>query len=151
MTNLGSRGTVAGMEAMVEILAEDESLRLIERAEIGRIGFTGRYGPEVLPVNFKVVGGTIVFRTEADGALGEDLRTGIRGAEYKVAFEVDEVDAATRTGWSVMVQGAVHHVEDEAERAELTEVGIESWMSGERSLFMRITPTVITGRRINRR
>ena len=151
MTNLGTRGTVAGMEAMVEVLGEDESLRLIERAEVGRIGFTGRYGPEVLPVNYKVVDGTIVFRTEAEGALGQDLRTGIRGAEYKVAFEVDEVDAATRTGWSVMVQGAVHHVEDEAERAELTKVGIESWMSGERSLFMRITPTLISGRRINRR
>jgi nitroimidazol reductase NimA-like FMN-containing flavoprotein (pyridoxamine 5'-phosphate oxidase superfamily) len=139
------------MEAMVEILGEEESLRLIERVEVGRIGFSGRYGPEVLPVNFKVVDGTIVFRTEADGALGEDLRTGIRGAEYKVAFEVDEVDAATRTGWSVMVQGAVHHVEDEAERAELVKIGIESWMSDERSLFMRITPRLITGRRINQR
>jgi len=139
------------MEPMVEVLGEDESLRLIERIEVGRIGFTGRYGPEVLPVNYKVVGGTIVFRTEPNGALGEDLRTGIRGAEYKVAFEVDEVDAATRTGWSVMVQGAVHHVEDEAEHAELTKIGIETWMSGERSLFMRITPTLITGRRINKR
>ena len=136
---------------MFEVLGEDESLRLIGRTEVGRIGFTGRYGPEVLPVNYKVVGGTIVFRTEADGALGEDLRTGIRGAEYKVAFEVDEVDAATRTGWSVMVQGAVHHVEDEAERAELAKVGIEPWISGERSLFMRITPTLISGRRLIKR
>ena len=151
MSKHGTRGTSAGMEAMVEVLGEDESLRLLEQAEVGRIGFTGRYGPEVLPVNYKMVGGGIVFRTEADGALGEDLRTGIRGAEYKVAFEVDEVDSATRTGWSVMVQGAVHHVEDEAERAELTKIGIESWISGERSLFMCITPTLITGRRINRR
>ena len=136
---------------MVEKLGEDESLRLIEQVEVGRIGFTGRYGPEVLPVNYKVVDGTIVFRTEAEGALGEDLRTGIPGAEYKVAFEVDEVDAATRTGWSVMVQGAVHHVEDEAECAELAKVGIDPWISGERSLFLCITPTLISGRRINKR
>ena len=41
----------------LEELPEDESLRLIAQAEIGRIGFTGRYGPVVVPVNFKVVDG----------------------------------------------------------------------------------------------
>ena len=100
------------MEPVLEELSEAESLRLIAQAEIGRIGFTGRFGPVVLPVNFKLVDGAVIFRTEEYGHIAEDLRTGITGADYKVAFEVDETDAATRTGWSVLIQGAVHHVDD---------------------------------------
>ncbi len=45
------------MEPILEELTEAESLGLIEQAEIGRIGFSGRYGPIVLPVNYKVVDG----------------------------------------------------------------------------------------------
>jgi nitroimidazol reductase NimA-like FMN-containing flavoprotein (pyridoxamine 5'-phosphate oxidase superfamily) len=138
------------MGAMLEELTRDESMRLIEQAEVGRIGFTGRYGPVVLPVNYKVIGGTVVFRTEEYGTLAEDLRTGIPDAEYRVAFEVDDMDPATRTGWSVLLQGSAHHVDDESERASLLAVGVEPWAGGERTLFMRITPAHITGRRILR-
>jgi nitroimidazol reductase NimA-like FMN-containing flavoprotein (pyridoxamine 5'-phosphate oxidase superfamily) len=136
------------MGGMVEELTSDEAMRLIEQAEIGRIGFTGRFGPVVLPVNYKVVDGAVVFRTEEFGSIDQDLRTGIPDAEYRVAFEVDEMDPATKTGWSVLLQGAAHHVDDESERASLLAVGVEPWAGGEKSLFMRITPAHITGRRI---
>jgi nitroimidazol reductase NimA-like FMN-containing flavoprotein (pyridoxamine 5'-phosphate oxidase superfamily) len=138
------------MGAMIEELTNDESMRLIEQAEIGRIGFTGRFGPVVLPVNYKVVDGTVVFRTEEYGSISQDLRTGIPEAAYRVAFEVDEMDPATKTGWSVLVQGAARHVDDESERASLLAVGVEPWAAGERALFMRITPSHVTGRRIRR-
>jgi len=123
-------------------------MRLIEQAEIGRIGFTGRFGPVVWPVNYKVVHGAVVFRTEEFGSIDQDLRTGIPEAEYRVAFEVDEMDPATKTGWSVLLQGSAHHVDDESERAGLMAAGVEPWAGGEKSLFMRITPAHITGRRI---
>ena len=66
----GPRGTTGGMEPILEELTEAESLRLMEQAEIGRIGFTGRFGPAILPVNFKVLDGSVVFRTEAGSPLG---------------------------------------------------------------------------------
>jgi nitroimidazol reductase NimA-like FMN-containing flavoprotein (pyridoxamine 5'-phosphate oxidase superfamily) len=146
----GPRGTTGGMEPIVEELSEAESLRLIEQAEIGRIGYTGRFGPVVLPVNFKVLDGSVVFRTEEGSPLGEDLRTGIAHAEYKVAFEIDEIDKAERTGWSVLIQGAVHYVEDEEERAAVLKTGVEPWAGGERDLYVRIRPTFISGRRVRR-
>ncbi len=144
------QGTTAGMEPIVEELTEAESLRLIEQAQIGRIGFTGRFGPVVLPVNYKIVDGSVVFRTAVGSPLGEDLRTGITDAEYKVAFEIDDVDPVARTGWSVMIQGAAHHVDDEQERAGTLRAGIEPWVGGEREQFVRITPTLISGRRVRR-
>jgi nitroimidazol reductase NimA-like FMN-containing flavoprotein (pyridoxamine 5'-phosphate oxidase superfamily) len=138
------------MGAMLEELTNDESMRLIRQAEVGRIGFTGRFGPVVMPVNYKVIDETIVFRTEEYGSIAEDLRTGIPDADYRVAFEVDEMDPATRTGWSVLLQGSAHHVDDESERARLLAVGVEPWAGGDRELFMRITPAHVTGRRIRR-
>jgi hypothetical protein len=66
-----------------------------------------------------------------------------------VAFEVDQTDAAMRTGWSVLIQGAVHHVDAKEERASLLAVGLEPWAGGERALFLRIVPSLVTGRRIS--
>jgi nitroimidazol reductase NimA-like FMN-containing flavoprotein (pyridoxamine 5'-phosphate oxidase superfamily) len=138
------------MEPILEELTEAESMNLIEQAEIGRIGFSGRYGPIVIPVNYKIVDGTVVFRTAVGSSLGEDLRTGIAHAEYKVAFEIDTLDPVERTGWSVLIQGAAHHVDDEQERAVVARAGIEPWAGGERDHFVRIKPTSISGRRIRR-
>lgn len=138
-------------EPVVEHLNETESLRLISTCEVGRIAYSGRFGPAVLPVNYKLHEGTIVFRTALGSPMDEDLRTGISDAEYQVAFEIDEIDMATREGWSVLIQGSAHHVDSEAERASLIEAGVEPWPGGERELFLRIIPSRITGRHIRSR
>ena len=133
---------------VLEELDEAECLRLIASGGIGRIGFSGRYGPTVMPVNYQLYDGSIVFRTAQDSATDEDLRTGIANAEYKVAFEIDDFETAARTGWSVLIQGSAHHVESEAERASVAGAGVDPWPGGDRELFLRITPMRITGRRV---
>ena len=129
-------------------LDEAESLRLIAAGGIGRIAYASRFGPAVLPVNYKWHDGAIVFRTTRHSALDEDLQTGIAGGDYMVAFEIDEIDVVGRQGWSVLIQGPAHHVESEAERAGAERAGVEPWPAGERELFLRIVPTHVTGRRI---
>jgi nitroimidazol reductase NimA-like FMN-containing flavoprotein (pyridoxamine 5'-phosphate oxidase superfamily) len=133
---------------VLEELGEAECLRLIESGGIGRIGYSGRYGPTVMPVNYQLYDGTIVFRTTPDSATDEDLRTGIANAEYKVAFEIDDFDTEARTGWSVLIQGSAHHVESEDERVSMVDAEVDPWPGGGRDLFMRITPSRITGRRV---
>jgi len=133
----------------IEPLDEAECLRLIAPGGIGRIAFASRFGPAVLPVNYKLHDGAIVFRTALHGALDEDLQTGIADAEYRVAFEIDELDMAARQGWSVLIQGPAHRMESEAERASAVQAGVESWAGGDRELFLRIVPSRITGRRIH--
>ena len=134
----------------MEQLSGEEALRLAAGSEVGRIGFTGRYGPMILPVNFRIVDGAVVFRTEADSALVEDLRTGIHDAEYRVAFEVDEIDRSDRAGWSVMIQGPAHYLEEPGERAVAEAAGVEPWIGGDKDTYISIRPTHITGRRIRR-
>ena len=131
-----------------EELGEAESLRLISAGGIGRIAYTSRFGPAVLPVNYKWHDGAVVFRTARHSALDEDLQTGISGGDYLVAFEVDEIDVTGRQGWSVLIQGPAHHVESAAERESAARAGVEPWPAGERELFLRIVPNRVTGRRI---
>jgi nitroimidazol reductase NimA-like FMN-containing flavoprotein (pyridoxamine 5'-phosphate oxidase superfamily) len=146
----GEDKTVESAEPVVELLDEAECWRLIAAGGVGRIGYTGRFGPTVLPVNYVLHEGTVVFRTGQHSPLGEDLRTGIEHAESKVAFEIDEASAGTREGWSILVQGAAHLVDSDAERASVVGSGVEPWAGGEKELFVRVIPTRITGRRIRR-
>jgi len=132
----------------IEALDEAECLRLISPGGIGRIAYQGRFGPAVLPVNYKLHEGAIMFRTALHSPLDEDLQTGIADAEYLVAFEIDELDMAGRQGWSVLIQGPAHRVESEAERASALQAGIENWAPGDRELYVRIVPSRVTGRRI---
>ncbi len=134
-------------DRVIEDLEEDECLKLIAGGGIGRIAYTSRFGPAVLPVNYAWSDGAVVFRTAANGPLDEDLRTGITGADYKVAFEIDSIDPAARQGWSVLIQGPAHHLTG-AEEDAVRRTGVEPWAPGDRELFVRISPSRITGRRV---
>jgi nitroimidazol reductase NimA-like FMN-containing flavoprotein (pyridoxamine 5'-phosphate oxidase superfamily) len=134
-------------DRVIEELDEDQCLTLIGQGGIGRIAYTSRFGPTVLPVNYALHDGAIVFRTAENGSLDEDLRTGIAHAAYKVAFEIDSIELAGQQGWSVLIQGPAHHLTG-ADRDAAREAGVESWAPGDRELFVRIIPSRITGRRV---
>ncbi|MFG2076307.1 helix-turn-helix domain-containing protein [Nonomuraea maritima] len=135
-------------EPVLEVLEPDECLRLIAPGGIGRVAFNGSHGPTVLPVNYTLHEGSVVFRTARGGPMDQDLRTGLEGVEIKIGFEVDRIDEAQRTGWSVLVQGAAHHVPDD-ELAMVADAEVTPWAGGERHLYIRVTPQQISGRRIH--
>jgi nitroimidazol reductase NimA-like FMN-containing flavoprotein (pyridoxamine 5'-phosphate oxidase superfamily) len=137
--------------AILEELDEAECLQLIAPGGVGRLAFAGVFDLSVLPVNYLLHEGAIVFRTAPEGTTEEDLRTGISHAEYRVAFEVDNIDPQAHSGWAVLVQGPAHHMDTEAEQAEARALGIDSWAGGERDHFIKITPVEVTGRRIRGR
>jgi hypothetical protein len=80
----------------------------------------------------------------------EDLRTGIAQADYQVVVEVDQIDAEAREGWFVLVRGAAHHLDTEAERAPFMDAGLEPWIEGVPAHFIRVNPTTIWGNRVRR-
>jgi nitroimidazol reductase NimA-like FMN-containing flavoprotein (pyridoxamine 5'-phosphate oxidase superfamily) len=134
-------------DRVIQELSEDQCLNLISGGGIGRIAYTSRFGPAVLPVNYALQDGAVVFRTAAHSPLDEDLQTGITDADYKVAFEIDSIDLASQRGWSVLIQGPAHHVAGVEEEA-VRQAGVQSWAPGDRELFVRIVPSRITGRRV---
>ncbi|MDR2988333.1 MAG: pyridoxamine 5'-phosphate oxidase family protein [Nocardiopsaceae bacterium] len=136
------------MEPVLERLEPDECLRLISPGGVGRLAYSGRYGLTVFPVNYQMLDGAVVFRTAEYSPTDEDLRTGMPAAEYDVAFEIDSIDEAAREGWSVLIHGPAHHVDNLTERDRIAQTGVEPWAGGDRQHAIRITPHRISGRRI---
>ena len=137
-------------EPVTEVLDERECLRLVAPGGVGRIAFVGELDLTVLPVNYRLVDGNILLRTRADGLIAGDLTTaiGMRKAEYRVAFEVDQFNEAAREGWSVLIQGPAHHVDPETEQAAALAADVHPWAGGTRDHVIEVRPVRITGRRI---
>jgi transcriptional regulator with XRE-family HTH domain len=128
---------------VLEELTVAECLRLLEPGGIGRVGFSTPDGPVMLPVNFTMSAGTVIFRTAGSGFLAGHADGGEAG------FEVDRLDEAMREGWSVLVLGPAEQVADPAEVTSLREhAAVWPWAGGEREVYVRIAPGRISGRRI---
>jgi len=124
-------------------LGRQECARLLAKVPVGRIVYTRQALPAVLPVNFGLDhDGAVLVRTSASST----LVSAIGGAV--VAFEADEVDAATHSGWSVVVTGAATVVTDPTEHARLLRTGPRSWVPVPQEVFVRIEPELITGREL---
>lgn len=123
-------------------LSPAECVDLLELGGIGRVGFTSADGLMMLPVNFAVTGGAIIFRTAPDTLLA-------LYANAQVSFEVDRFDEAIHEGWSVLVQGHAHKVTDERDVKHLEDgTHLKPWAPGARDVYVRIAPTRISGRLI---
>jgi nitroimidazol reductase NimA-like FMN-containing flavoprotein (pyridoxamine 5'-phosphate oxidase superfamily) len=96
----------------------------------------------VFPVNYVLDRHTVVIRTEE----GTKLAAASHGS--RACFEVDGTDAATHTGWSVIVRGEVTEVTEAAELARLHDLPLQTWAPGARTRYVRILPATLTGRRI---
>ena len=129
-------------ERVLRTLSPDECLGLLEPGGVGRVGFASASGVVILPVNFAIMGNTILFRTAPDTVLAVHAST-------RISFQTDHIDEEQRDGWSVLVQGYAHSVTDELDvrRLENT-INLEPWAGGARDVWVRITPAQISGRRI---
>jgi hypothetical protein len=80
------------------VLTHEDCVSRLERETIGRMGVVWNGEPHVLPVNYRWMGDAVVVRTDPGTPLGN--------ADGQMAvLEIDGIDRATRTGWSVVVRG----------------------------------------------
>jgi len=145
-----SPGLGANTQRVLVPLSEAESLELLASVGLGRLVYSSRYGPTALPVTYRIDAGSIVVGTWDPVLFDEDLRTGIAQADYEVAVEVDQIDVEAREGWFVLVRGAAHHLDTEAERAPFIDAGLEPWLEGIPAHFIRVIPTGIWGSDVRR-
>lgn len=128
----------------LSVLSEAECRALLATAEIGRVVISLGALPAALPVTYRLIGDAIVFRTSD----GTKLTAAVDQAV--VAFEVDELDPATRSGWSVLIVGTSRVVTDPEELAELAEAGVHSWLVEQPKHYVKIDMRQISGRRLRR-
>ena len=126
----------------MEELDDTECRRLLAERHLGRLAIPDFRGPVIFPVNYVFYQDMVVFRTDPGSKL--DAAT----ERESVAFEVDAVDEATRTGWSVVVRGILVEVTDPVDLARLHALPLYPWAPGERTRYVRVRPLKVTGRRI---
>jgi nitroimidazol reductase NimA-like FMN-containing flavoprotein (pyridoxamine 5'-phosphate oxidase superfamily) len=140
-------GPGRGARRVVDLLDDAECWELLASGGLGRLVYSSRYGPTALPVVYMIDDESLVLGTWDPALFDEDLRTGIAQAEYQVAVEADQIDVDAREGWIVVVRGAAHHLDTEAERAPFIDAGLEPWVEGVPAHFIRVNPTGIWGNR----
>jgi len=143
MTNTESGDSRGQLDANgLQVLDRDDCLRLLAGSNFGRIGVTFSAIPVVLPLNYRLVGEEIVFRTSP----GTKLEAAVE--EAVVAFEVDQIDSFTHAGWSVLVTGIARRVTDPTEVARYAGSHVPRWAVGPDEHFVTVSTAMISGRRL---
>ena len=128
----------------LEDLSSDECFTLLGQETVGRLVYVDDLGPAAVPVDYALAGHGIVFRSED----GSKIRA---SREHDVAFEVDHIDRASRSGWSVLVRGTSEEVEFEHLHELLGRIDGYvplPWKKGIHKIWVVITPKTVTGRRL---
>jgi nitroimidazol reductase NimA-like FMN-containing flavoprotein (pyridoxamine 5'-phosphate oxidase superfamily) len=127
---------------MVHLEAQ-ECWSLLGRAQVGRLAVANGDDVDIFPVNHLVDEKRVLFRT-APGTKLLEIASG-----RNVAFEVD--DWSDEEAWSIVVKGRAEELDYPSALRHAKRSGLESWAPDEKSHYVQITPTRITGRRFARR
>ena len=141
-----SGGTSQGGDVRLERLSRYDCWRLLSEVAgpdaIARIVWSGPDGMAIVPMNFTVADGNIWFQTASDSSLARESR------DQQVLVEVDQIDPASRTGWSVVVSGVATCLPSEQDPGLLGDLRV--WPQGPRDLLLKVEPQDLTGRRLRR-
>ena len=100
--------------------------------------------PVILPVQYRMLDGDVVFRS----APGTKLTASVLG--NVVAFEVDNLSDDHGRGWSVLITGAVTEILDPASLDEARRLDLGAWSSAGPDHFLRIHSELVSGRAFSR-
>lgn len=121
-------------------LSADECWELLRTEPVGRLAWNGTTGPTVIPVNYVVTANGIEIRTAVYSAAVRETDDSL------ITFQADEIDAQTRTGWSVLAHGRAS-IDWSDERADTADIDV--WPGGVKSLRLHLEVSEITGRRLS--
>jgi nitroimidazol reductase NimA-like FMN-containing flavoprotein (pyridoxamine 5'-phosphate oxidase superfamily) len=124
----------------LEVLDRADCIRLLRTVSLGRLGVTVGALPTILPINFRIDGDRILFRT----GVGTKLDAATRGAV--VAFEADDFDPMYHSGWSVVVTGVAREISDPDDRAMDT---TPRWAPGQDERLVEVSMDEMSGRRLD--
>ncbi len=127
----------------IEILTDDECWQLLGRTQVGRLAVDVGGQPDIFPINYVVDGETIVFRSGAGTKLAASVLM------HHVAFEIDGYEPDAHVAWSVILKGRAELVEKMGDLWEAEDLPLFPWLATPKPNFVRVTPTIVTGRRFH--
>jgi hypothetical protein len=87
------------MSTPAELIPEEECWQLLATTSVGRVALSVKALPAILPVQYYLDGRTLAVCLGHRRISERSLHDAI------VAFAADAIDPATRSGWSVQIQG----------------------------------------------
>lgn len=124
-------------------LSLSEAEALLRAGVVGRVAVSTPQGPHILPVNYSVVGDSVIIRTSPHSLLAS------RGHGTTVAIETDVFDHERQRGWSVLVRGHCEVVNDPALLQTIQRTWPpRPWAAGQRNVHMAVRLDEVTGRRL---
>lgn len=123
-----------------------EAMRLLADAHYGRVVFTKDALPAIRPVNHIVDDGQIIVRTRLTAKVSDVVQSNTNGGVV-VAYEADDLDPDSQTGWSVVVTGLATTVTD-PDRVGRYEQLLSPWVNKVMDTVIAINPEIVTGMRI---
>jgi uncharacterized protein len=122
-----------------DALSEGDALALLATMPVGRLVYSDRALPFVIPVNFILDGADVVIRTGRRSHLATHTPGNV------VAFEVDNIDVVDRSGWSVVVTGRVELIDEANEVARLDAWHLQTWQASTTDRYLRLRPEMVSG------
>jgi hypothetical protein len=125
----------------LETLDLKECFALLRTQYVGRLVFTEQALPAIRLVSFSLFNGQIAMRVGHSPWVPRLDRT-------VVAFEVDNLDSTTCTGWSIVVVGKARLVLDIDELVMLCDPARRPWVPGRQDQVLCVDMEQVTGRRL---
>jgi hypothetical protein len=126
----------------VRKLTDAECLDRLSAATVGRVGYVDPRGLQIIPVNYRLEGSSLLMATTPGSALAQ---LGEMGGG--LTFEVDYHSPDFTLAWSVLMHGPVHRL-DRAGRQRVAELRrpLLSWMGDAATLNLEFVPKTFSGR-----
>lgn len=126
-------------KAQGHVLDAGQCRRLLIDHVVGLIVFDDDRGPNARPVNYVMDDDDVVIATSPYGEIAR------HATNHRVAFEIDGIESADQTGWSVVVRG----IAEQTDYADLPLAHVGQpfpWAAGSRHFLLRIRPLSVSGR-----
>jgi hypothetical protein len=124
-----------------QMLSHAEAMRLLASVDYGRVVFTQNALPAVRPVNHLMDEGRIIIRTRLTTAISSVVASADAGVV--VAYEADDFDSQSQSGWSVVATGWAHRVNDLGQVSRYERL-LHAWVN-HADTVLAIEPHIVTG------
>jgi hypothetical protein len=124
-----------------QMLSHAEAMRLLASVDYGRVIFTVKALPAVRPVNHLIDEGRIIIRTRLTTAISTVVASADSGVV--VAYEADDFDSQSQSGWSVVATGWAHRVKDPGQVSHYERL-LHPWVN-HADTVLAIEPHMVTG------
>jgi uncharacterized protein len=128
-------------EDPILVLDEEQSWKLLENTQHGRIVLTAAGESDICPINYHAHDGVLLLRTAPGTKLAELT------INENVMFEADGI--TSEEAWTVVVKGTARVLTLSQEIADAEALNLKTWVPTFKDFYLEIKPSQISGRHFN--